>query len=287
VSESMKNFNNKKCLITGAASGIGRSTALAMGKLGANLFLTDINSEGLKNTSQLIKKNGGLVSLIKAFDISKYEDVKIFADEIHKEFGSLDILMNIAGTSVWGTVDQLTHGHWKKMIDVDLWGPIHGIECFIPKMIEAGKGGHLVTVSSAAGLVAFPWHAAYSAAKWGILGACEVLRYDLMQHNIDVTVVCPGAVDTPLKQTVEIVGVDRTHPEAKKLEEKFNKRTVTPEKVAQQIIKGIKKKKFLVFTSNDIKLLYWLKRKTFPLYHMVMKKLNKLLTEGAEITRKS
>ncbi|MHA1256132.1 MAG: hypothetical protein ACTSPS_11095 [Promethearchaeota archaeon] len=119
------------------------------------------------------------------------------------------------------------------------------------------------------------------------MGACEVLRYDLMQHNIDVTVVCPGAVDTPLKQTVEIVGVDRTHPEAKKLEEKFNKRTVTPEKVAQQIIKGIKKKKFLVFTSNDIKLLYWLKRKTFPLYHMVMKKLNKLLTEGAEITRKS
>jgi len=283
----MKNFKNKKCLITGAASGIGRATAIAMGKLGVNLFLTDINSEGLRSTVQLIKKNGGVVSLIKAFDISKYEDVKTFADEIHKEFGSLDIVMNIAGTSVWGTVDQLTHGHWKKMIDVDLWGPIHGIECFIPEMIRAGNGGHLVTVSSAAGLVAFPWHAAYSAAKWGILGACEVLRYDLMQHNIDVSVVCPGAVDTPLKQSVEIIGVDRTHPDAIKVEERFNKRAVTPEKVAQLIIKAMRKKKFLVFTSFDIKLLYWLKRKIFPLYHMIMKKLNKLLHEVAEITRKT
>lgn len=283
----MKKFTNKNCLITGAASGIGRATAIAMGKLEAILFLTDINSEGLKETAQMIREYGGAVSLIKAFDISNFEEVKTFADEIHKEYGSIDILMNIAGTSIWGSVDQLTHGHWKKMIDVDLWGPIHGIECFIPEMIRAGNGGHLITVSSAAGLVAFPWHAAYSAAKWGILGASEVLRYDLMQHNIDVTVVCPGAVDTPLKNTVEIVGVDRTHPEAERLEKKFNKRTVTPEKVAQQIIKGIKKKKFLVFTSNDIKLLYWFKRKMFPLYHMIMKKLNKLLNEVAEIIRKS
>jgi short-subunit dehydrogenase len=171
------------------------------------------------------------------------------------------------------------------MIEVDLWGPIHGIECFIPKMIEAGKGGHLVTVSSASGLMAFPWHAAYNAAKWGILGACEVLRYDLRQHNIDVTVVCPGAVDTPLIHTVEIVGIDRAHPEAKNLEEKFIRRAVTPEKVAQLIVKAIKKRKFLVFTSFDIKLLYWFKRKIFPIYHMIMKKLNKILNEAAEKTR--
>ena len=283
----MKNFKDKNCLITGAASGIGRATAIAMGKLGAKLFLTDINAKGLEDTTQMISKEGGNVCEYKAFDISKYEDVKGFANEIHKKFGSMDILMNIAGTSVWGTVDQLTHAHWQKMIDVDLWGPIHGIECFIPEMIRAGKEGHLVTVSSAAGLVAFPWHAPYSAAKWGILGVCEVLRYDLMQHNISVTVVCPGAVDTPLKHSVEIVGVDKNHPEAKKLIERFSERAVTPEKVAEIIIKSIKKKKFLVFTSFDIKLLYWFKRKMFPMYHMIMKKLNKLLNKVAEATEKT
>ena len=280
----MKNFKNKKCLITGAASGIGRATAIAMGKLGAHLFLTDINAEGLKETSQIITKEGGQVNKIKAFDISKYENVKEFADEIHKDYGSLDILMNIAGTSVWGTVDQLTHEHWKSMINIDLWGPIHGIECFIPEMIRAGKGGHIVTVSSAAGLIALPWHAAYSAAKWGILGVCEVLRYDLRQHNIGVTVVCPGAVETPLKHTVEIVGIDMTHPEVKRLKEKFSERAVTPEKVAQLIVKGIKKKKFLVITSFDIKLLCWFKRNTFPLYNLVMKKLNKTANKVKDLT---
>ena len=283
----MKNFKDKRCVLTGAASGIGRATAIALGKLGAYLFLTDINAEGLKDTVQIITKDGGIISKYKAFDIAKYEEVKTFAEEIHKEYGSIDILMNIAGTSVWGTVDQLTHAHWQKMINIDLWGPIHGIECFIPEMIQAGKGGHLVTVSSAAGLVAFPWHVAYSAAKWGVLGISEVLRYDLSQHNINVSVVCPGAVDTPLKHTVEIVGFDKNHPEAKKFIERFTERSVTPEQVAQQIITGIKKKKFLIFTSFDIKFLYWSKRKIFPLYHMIMKKLSKLLNNLAERIRKN
>ena len=283
----MKNFKNKKCLITGAASGIGRATAIAMGKLGANLFLTDINIKGLEKTDQLIRDTGGTVSMIKAFDISKYEEVKKFAEEILNKFGSLDILMNIAGTSIWGEVDQLTHEHWKSMINVDLWGPIHGIECFIPEMIQAGKGGHIVTVSSAAGLVALPWHAAYSAAKWGILGVCEVLRYDLMQHNIGVTVICPGAVETQLKHTVEIAGIDMNHPEVKRMKDKFSNRAITPEKVADLIVKAIKKNKFLVLTSFDIKLLYWFKRKIFPIYHSIMKKLNKLASKVRESTLKT
>jgi short-subunit dehydrogenase len=283
----MKNFKDKKCLITGAASGIGRATAIAMGRLGAHLFLTDINEKGLKETCQTIEKEGGKVCKYKEFDISKYDDVKEFADEIHKEYGSIDILMNIAGTSIWGTIDQLTHNHWQKMIDIDLWGPIHGIECFIPEMIRAGNGGHMVTVSSAAGLIALPWHAAYSAAKWGLVGISEVLRYDLRQHNIGVTVVCPGAVETPLKHTVEIVGIDMTHPEVKRLRDKFSERAVTPEKVARLIVKAIKKKKFLVLTSFDIKLLYWFKRKMFPLYHLIIKKLSKLAKTVRDLVKKT
>ncbi|MFX1296784.1 MAG: SDR family oxidoreductase [Promethearchaeota archaeon] len=283
----MKDFKNKKCLITGAASGIGRATAIAMGKLGAHLFLTDINEKFLKETCQMIKEEGGKVSKYKVFDISKYDQVKSFADEIHREFGPIDILMNVAGTSLWGTVDLLTHEHWQKMIDIDLWGPIHGIECFIPEMIRAGKGGHIVTISSAAGLIALPWHAAYSAAKWGLVGISEVLRYDLRQHDIGVTVVCPGAVETKLKHTVEIVGIDMAHPEVKRLKDKFSNRAVTPEKVAQLIVKSIKKKKFLVITSFDIKLLYWFKRKMFPLYNSIMKKLNVLANKIKELTMKT
>ena len=92
-------------------------------------------------------------------------------------------------------------------------GPIHVIETFVPPMVAAGRGGHLVNVSSAAGLVALPWHAAYSASKYGLRGLSEVLRFDLARHGIGVSVVVPGAVKTPLVHTVEIAGVDRDHPQ--------------------------------------------------------------------------
>ena len=135
-----------------------------------------------------------------------------FAADIHIRHPAMDVVMNIAGVSAWGTVDQLTHEHWKSMIDVNLMGPIHVIETFVPPMVAAGRGGHLVNVSSAAGLVALPWHSAYSASKFGLRGLCEVLRFDLARHRIGVSVVVPGAVKTPLVETVQIAGVDRDDP---------------------------------------------------------------------------
>ena len=273
----MKKLEKKKCFITGAASGIGRATAIAMGQYGAQLFLTDVNAAGLEETVEIIRKEGGTVSRYKAFDISHHSEVRQFADEIHREFGAMEIIMNIAGTSVWGLVENLAHHHWEKMINIDLWGPIQVIECFLTETIKEKKEGHLVNVASAAGLLGLPWHAPYSAAKYGLVGISDVLRFDLMQHNIGITLVCPGAVDTPLKHTVEIVGIDRNTPEAKEMEKQFTDRSVTPERVAELIIRGIKKKRYLVITSMDIKLLYWLKRNCDPLYGFIIKKLQKIL----------
>ena len=120
--------------------------------------------------------------------------------------------MNIAGVSAWGTVDRLSHEQWDKMIAINLMGPIHVIENFVPPMVAARQGGHLVNVSSAAGLIGLPWHAAYSASKFGVRGLSEVLRFDLARYRIGVSVVVPGAVRTPLVDTVEIAGVDRDDP---------------------------------------------------------------------------
>ncbi|TFF93061.1 MAG: SDR family NAD(P)-dependent oxidoreductase, partial [Promethearchaeota archaeon] len=141
----------------------------------------------------------------------------------------------------------------------------------------AGHGGHLVNVSSAAGLFGFPIHSPYSAAKAGLVGISEVLRFDLERYNIGVTLVCPGAVETPLKNTVEIIGLDKSSPAAMDLQAEFSERAIPPEKVAKQIIHAIKKNKFLVLTSSDMKALYWLKRKFAPLYRFIMRKLNKLV----------
>ncbi|QCQ90083.1 SDR family oxidoreductase [Rhodococcus sp. SGAir0479] len=267
-------LDGKKCLITGAASGIGRATAVAAAGRGAELFLTDVNEVGLAETVAIVGRAGGTVSFSAALDISDFEAVTAFADEIHEQFGSLDVVMNVAGISAWGTVENLEHRHWKSMVDVNLMGPIHVIERFVPPMIAAGRGGHLVNVSSAAGLLALPWHAAYSAGKFGLRGVSEVLRYDLKRHGIGVSLVVPGGVRTPLVDTVQIAGVDRSDPRVQKLTWRFEKRAVTPEKVATCILAGIEKNRYLVYTSGDVRFGYWWARKFAPPYEFVMQKAN-------------
>lgn len=189
---AVKDLNAKRCLITGAASGIGRATALAAAAKGAQLFLTDINEQGLRSVASEVADAGAAVSFVRPADISDHDAVVALAGEIHDAHGSMDVIMNIAGVSTWGTIDRLEHRDWKKMIDINLMGPIGVLERFLPPMIQAGRGGHVVNVSSAAGLFGLPWHAAYSASKFGLRGVSEVLRFDLRRHHIGVSLVCPA-----------------------------------------------------------------------------------------------
>jgi NAD(P)-dependent dehydrogenase (short-subunit alcohol dehydrogenase family) len=265
-----------KVCVTGAASGIGRATALAMARMGARLFLTDINGSGLDETCRLVAQVNGEVCIHNVLDISAYEQVKSFADELHQDFGPLDILINNAGIALFGLVEDMSHAHWQKVINTNLWGPIHGIECFLKEMIRVKKG-HLVNISSTAGLTGAPWHAAYATAKWGLVGLSEVLRYDLMQHNIGVSVICPGAVDTPMKHSVEILAVNKESGSVQKIIRRFEKHAISPERAAEIIIDAIEKNRFLVITSFDIKALYFLKKYCFPVYHRFLIYISRLL----------
>ncbi len=267
-------LNGKKTLITGAASGIGRATAELAARKGAELVLTDVNADGLAQAVSAITAAGGKVLVAKAFDITDYDAVVEFGKSVHDAHGSLDIVMNVAGISAWGTVENLTHQHWKSMIDVNLMGPIHIIEVFIPPMIAAKRGGNLVNVSSAAGLLALPWHAAYSASKFGLRGLSEVLRFDLKRHKIHVHLVVPGAVKTPLVETVQIAGVDREDEKIQKYVKLFVKAAITPEQAAAKIIEGVEKNRFMVYTSKDIEFGYWWARKFAPPYEFVMQAAN-------------
>ncbi|MTE15497.1 SDR family oxidoreductase [Nocardia aurantiaca] len=273
-----RGLNGKKTLITGAASGIGRATALAASRKGARLVLTDVNAEGLDATVESIRTGGGTVEVSEALDISDYEAVTAFAEKVHEDLGSLDVVMNIAGVSTWGTVENLEHRHWKRMVDVNLMGPIHVIENFVPPMIEAKRGGALVNVSSAAGLLAFPWHAAYSASKFGLRGVSEVLRFELERHDIGVHLVVPGAVDTPLVQTVDIVGVNRDDPRIQAWIKRFRRHAKSPDEVAVTILRGVEKGTYLIHTQFDIRFGYWWARKFAWPYEFAMRRANDLFT---------
>ncbi len=273
-------FAGKRVLITGAAGGIGRATALRLAREGAELYLTDLNAEGLDETAAAAAAAGATVAGQRALDIADYDAVAGFAADIHAAHPAMDVVMNIAGISAWGTVDRLTHQHWRSMVDVNLMGPIHVIETFVPPMVAARRGGRLVNVSSAAGLVALPWHAAYSASKFGLRGVSEVLRFDLARHRIGVCLVVPGAVDTPLVQTVQIAGIDRGDPNVQRWVKRFSAHAISPETAADKIVAGVARNRFLIYTAGDIRALYAFKRFAWLPYSLAMKQVNRLFTRA-------
>ncbi len=269
-----QHYTGKRCFLTGAASGIGRATALRLAALGAELYLTDRDADGLAETVADARALGAQVPEHRVLDVTNYDEVARLAADIHSRHPAMDLVMNIAGVSAWGTVDRLSHEQWNRMVSVNLMGPIHVIEAFVPPMVAAGRGGHLVNVSSAAGIVALPWHAAYSASKYGLRGVSEVLRFDLARHRIGVSVVAPGAVRTPLVNTVEIAGVDRDDPHVSRWVDRFSGHAVSPETAAEKILTGVAKNRYLIYTSGDIRALYAFKRLAWWPYSVAMRQVN-------------
>ncbi len=253
-------LRGKRVFVTGAASGIGRAVAEQAATHGAVLHLTDVQDDLLGDVVAHLEAGGGSVAFAEPVDISDYEAVVAMAGRLTAEHGAMDVVMNVAGISRWGTVSSLEHEDWRRLVDVNLMGPIHVIETLVPPMIEARRGGHLVNVSSAAGIIGMPWHAAYSASKFGLRGVSEVLRFDLRPHGIGVSLVCPGGVATPLTETVHVAGIDKASPAFRKFHAGFRKRAVTPEQAASAIWDGVRRNRYWVYTSPDIRAIHALQR---------------------------
>jgi NAD(P)-dependent dehydrogenase (short-subunit alcohol dehydrogenase family) len=265
-------LDGRLCLVTGAASGIGRATALAAAQRGARLVITDVNGPLL---DEVAAELGDALAEKRAFDIADIDAVRAFAGDVHERHGSLDVVMNVAGIATWGAVERLSHEQWRRTIDIDLMGPIHVIECFVPEMIRAGRGGQIVNVSSAAGLLGLPWHAPYSAAKFGLRGVSEVLRFDLRRHRIGVSLVCPGGVDTPIVNSVDIAGIDRDAATNSRFSKAFRRHAKSSEHVAQRILDGVEHNRYLVHTSGDIRVAHLLERVFPPAYELIMRIANR------------
>jgi NAD(P)-dependent dehydrogenase (short-subunit alcohol dehydrogenase family) len=268
----------KQFVVTGAASGIGAAVAEQLGAAGAVLHLTDRNAVGLKEIRASIEAAGGTVATATAADVTSIDEVRAFADEVHSGTGAVDGVLNVAGIAIWGTVDKMAHEQWRAVIEVNLMGPIHVIESFVPAMIAERRGGYLVNVSSAAGLVGLPWHAAYSASKFGLRGLSEVLRFDLARHKIAVSLVTPGAVATPLTGTVQLAGVDTSTAQFQKMRARFEHRAVSADTAATKIIDGMLARKYLVHTSRDIQALHAVQRYVPPVYSLMMHGANRVAT---------
>lgn len=271
----MQDLTNKVVLVTGAASGIGRATAIAFAREGAGpVVITDINEKGLEETAERLK-NLGAEAIVWPTDVTDFVTVNEMVEDIIARCGRIDILVNVAGISLVCPVEKLQIEDWKKVVDVDLWGVINNVTAVYPHMVKR-RSGHIVNISSAGGLFvpALSYSAPYCTAKFGVVGLSEALLYEAMLHNIGVTVVAPGLVDTPIVDTTPVKGL---RPEIKKLTDYLALNKENPEDTARAIVNAVRKNRFMVVTTLEMKILYFLRRHFQLLWFPLMKAVTRIL----------
>jgi NAD(P)-dependent dehydrogenase (short-subunit alcohol dehydrogenase family) len=186
----MDELAGRTAVITGGASGIGLATARLLAAEGMRLVLADIEPGPLEEAA------GELDALPVVCDVGDLASVHRLADRAYDRFGAVDLLFNNAGVAVAGAVVSMTHADWEWVMRVNLWGPVHGVEAFLPRMIEQGTGGHLLFTASFAGLVPNVGLGPYCVTKYGTVALAEVLSRELRPHGIGVSVLCPMRVET-------------------------------------------------------------------------------------------
>jgi NAD(P)-dependent dehydrogenase (short-subunit alcohol dehydrogenase family) len=186
----MDHLDGRTAVITGGASGIGLATARLLAAEGMRLVLADIEQGPLEQAA------ADLDALAVVCDVGDLASVHHLADQAYERFGAVDLLFNNAGVAVAGPVVSMTHADWEWLMRVNLWGPIHGIEAFLQRMIDQHTGGHILFTASFAGLVPNVGLGPYCVTKYGTVALAEVLSKELRPHGIGVSVLCPMRVET-------------------------------------------------------------------------------------------
>ena len=192
-------FRGKVAVITGGASGIGFATAKQLAMRGAALVLVDVQQNALAPAAAELRKLGGRVET-RVCDVSDFAAMQRLASDVMTELGAVHIVFNNAGVAVGGPIAAMSHDDWRWIIDVDLWGPIHGVEAFLPHVRASSRvdnaGGHILFTASFAGLVPNVGLGPYCVAKYGVVALAEVLHRELRDEGIGVSVLCPMRVGT-------------------------------------------------------------------------------------------
>ncbi|HYG65536.1 MAG TPA: SDR family oxidoreductase [Thermoanaerobaculia bacterium] len=192
----MNPFHDAVAVVTGGASGLGRAFCEELARRGARVVVTDIGEEGARAVAAAIVAAGGQATAAR-LDVTRAEDVQRLLEETSATHGRLDYLFNNAGLAVSGEVRDLSLEHWRRIIDVNLWGVIHGATAAYALMTRQGSG-HIVNVASLAGLTGFPTATPYATTKFGVVGLSLSLRAEGEGLGVKVTAVCPGFVKTSI-----------------------------------------------------------------------------------------
>ncbi|MEV6134658.1 SDR family NAD(P)-dependent oxidoreductase [Nocardia sp. NPDC051990] len=265
-------FKGKVCVITGAGSGIGRALAENLAGRGAELALSDIDTDGLAETVRRCEAYGAKIKSDR-LNVAEREAVLLYADAVKAHFGRVHQIYNNAGIAYHGDVIRSEFKDIERIMDVDFWGVVNGTKAFLPLLIESGEG-HVVNVSSLFGLIAVPGQSAYNAAKFAVRGFTEALRQEMLvgKHPVKVTCVHPGGIKTAVARNATYAdGID-SHSAASLFDKKLA--IHTPEMAAQTITEGVRKGHGRVLIGWEAKLLDLFVRVTASGYQRIAAAVN-------------
>ncbi|MDG4596472.1 MAG: SDR family NAD(P)-dependent oxidoreductase [Candidatus Contendobacter sp.] len=259
----MKELQGKVAVITGAAEGIGRAIAEQAAARGMKLVLADISAAKLDEAEAALRAGGAEVEGVQV-DVSRAEQVEVLAARAFERFGNVHLLVNNAGVALAKSAWETTPADWDWVLGVNLYGVIHGIQAFVPRMLENGEEGHIVNTASVAGLISQPAMAAYNVSKFGVVTLTEGLHHDLTlrQARLKASVLCPGWVRTRIAEAERHRDADqRTDPSqldpvtAKTGLSMFKavQQGIAPEPVAEAVFAAVEDGRFYIFTHPETK----------------------------------
>jgi NAD(P)-dependent dehydrogenase (short-subunit alcohol dehydrogenase family) len=247
----MESLRDRVAVVTGGGSGIGRALAEALAREGARLVVADVEATAATAVADAIRARGG-DALAAAVDVSDFSQVQALADRAFAHFGSVHVLCNNAGVAFWGALQDATHKDWEWVLGVNLWGVIHGLEAFLPRMIAQRQPGHVVNTGSMAGLIASQGLGIYNASKYAVVGISETLAKDLRPHGIGVSVICPMGVSTRIRHSARNRPAHlRNEQDRPAAEVELIGKYLEPETVAAMALAAIRANRLYVITHDE------------------------------------
>jgi len=247
----MDSFRDRVAVVTGGGSGIGRALAEAFAREGARVVVADVEESAATAVADGIRGRGG-EALAARVDVTDLGQVQALADRAFADFGAVHVLCNNAGVALHGALQDATHRDWEWVLGVNLWGVIHGLEAFLPRMIARGQPGHVVNTASMAGLIASQGLGVYNASKYAVVGISETLVKDLRPHGIGVSVLCPMGVATRILQSARNRPAQlRNEREGTDAAVELIGKYLDPDTVASMVLAAVRANRLYVITHDE------------------------------------
>ena len=246
----MKEFKGKTAVVTGAASGIGRSLSKAFALRGANVVMADIEANSLASAREEVAALGGEAIDVPT-DVTQEDHVFALADTAWDRFGNVHVVCNNAGVLIRGNTLDAERKDWEWILAVNLWGVIHGVRAFVPRMRGSGEDGHIVNTASEAGHFAGDGYGVYNTSKFAVVGLTESLARDLRGTRIGVSMLCPGQVETGIFTNTNRPADFRKEVGDLPMDRRVAENVMEPDDVAAKVIFGIETGSLYVFSHED------------------------------------